>query len=233
MAGVPPPPVEQEYIVEKVLDRRILDDGKVWYFLKWKDFGEEYNTWEPEDNMDCEELVFEFERELKQWRKSKTQSQNTINDNGKPAANEKPVANEKPIANGKPVANRKPVSKEKPVANRKPVAYVKPVSNEKPVAKPKPVVNEKPVAKQKPVANEKPVANKLVAVAEGRTCNDLNGRKPSEILGATNVGGQLRFLVKWKNSNPSFILATEAYQHCPILVIEFYERVLQFDDSDT
>ncbi|XP_060854775.1 chromobox protein homolog 5-like [Rhopalosiphum padi] len=59
---------DEEYVVKKILDKRI-QHGKVEYLLKWKGFSDFENSWEPIENLDCEDLIKKYEKKRK--RKSK------------------------------------------------------------------------------------------------------------------------------------------------------------------
>ena len=52
---------DAKYEVEKVLNKR-KRGGRVHYLVKWLGYDDEDNTWEPEDNLDCDEKIEEFEK---------------------------------------------------------------------------------------------------------------------------------------------------------------------------
>ena len=48
---------EEEYVVEEVVKHKITKKNKVEFYLKWKGFEPEDNTWEPAENLNCPELI--------------------------------------------------------------------------------------------------------------------------------------------------------------------------------
>ena len=53
------------------------------------------------------------------------------------------------------------------------------------------------------------------------------GLEPDKIIGATEVNGELAFLVQWKCTNKAQLIPSKlARIKCPQLVIDFYEQRL-------
>lgn len=61
---------EEEYTVERIVSKRMGPNGPE-YLLKWKGYGEEDNTWEPRENLDCADLINEYEKRAENSLKRK------------------------------------------------------------------------------------------------------------------------------------------------------------------
>ena len=56
---------EEEYMVEKIVDKCQSSDGCIEYLLKWKGYADKYNTWEPKEHLFCDDLIENFEKDYK------------------------------------------------------------------------------------------------------------------------------------------------------------------------
>lgn len=65
-------PVEAEFIVESIVDSRIVA-GKKQYLLKWKGYSDEHNTWEPKENLKCPKLIKAFEMEAERKERERNE----------------------------------------------------------------------------------------------------------------------------------------------------------------
>jgi transposase InsO family protein len=54
--------IEEEYDVEKILDMRKNRKGEKEYLIKWLDYSDQENTWEPRKNLNCDDKIQEFEQ---------------------------------------------------------------------------------------------------------------------------------------------------------------------------
>jgi len=61
---------EEEYSVEKIMDKRVRH-GKVEYLIKWEGYPDSENTWEPQANLDCPDIINKFEEAAKSKKDDK------------------------------------------------------------------------------------------------------------------------------------------------------------------
>ncbi|MFH4981698.1 hypothetical protein AB6A40_008407 [Gnathostoma spinigerum] len=65
----------EEYSVEKILGERYNAQKRCKeYLIKWEGYGDEENTWEPECNLDCPEILEEFRQSLRSTSRSSQSS---------------------------------------------------------------------------------------------------------------------------------------------------------------
>ena len=50
---------ETVYEVEEIQSSRVIR-GKTQFYIKWRNFPIDDNTWEPEENLDCPDLIATF-----------------------------------------------------------------------------------------------------------------------------------------------------------------------------
>lgn len=65
----------QVFEVEKVLNEKVTVDGTIYFYLKWKGYPHNQNTWEPAENLipaSCNELISEY----KKRRRKRTRRKN-------------------------------------------------------------------------------------------------------------------------------------------------------------
>lgn len=68
------------YMVEKILKKRIVK-GDTQYLIKWQNYSNKYNSWEPQENLMCPELIKSYEEE---WSQAKSETPEEISDSKAP-----------------------------------------------------------------------------------------------------------------------------------------------------
>jgi len=202
---------EDAYVVEKVIDRRVRG-GKVEYFLKWKGFKDSDNTWEPEENLNCPDLISAYEK-----NRLAGGSQSSGSGKTKQRRTEGDLSNS---ASSKPSGKGKKQPSELNSTTPGNGVLSASASNTDSM--------HDAGADAEPHKQQNGGASATTAVEENNSQRGFDrGLLPEKIIGATDSSGELMFLMKWKNSDEAdLVLAKTANVRCPAIVIQFYEERL-------
>lgn len=228
---------EEEYSVEKILDKR-MRNNKVEYYLKWKGYNDEDNTWEPEENLDCEELIKEFEEKLKRKEKDKKSKEQADRGRKRTLSNSTNVSVSS-SRSASDVGTSKDRTKVAPPPAKKVDKGEKATKVDKATNKSDDEDYDDEVQgeqedddEETEEEDEEPKIPKSVDI----TTSILTlrpDRIPEKIIGATDSSGQLMFLLKWKDiEEADLVSAKEANVMCPQIVIQFYEERLTWHAPD-
>lgn len=244
----------KEWEVEKVIDKRIRKK-KVEYLLKWKGHKKENNSWEPEKNLRCNELIKEFEEnvsraEIEKKLKGKTgragRKRNTSNSTMLTVASSKEISSPRYETQKRKTkidtdikVNK--LGKPKGKVNDKKHIYKGSLGKKTSVKimnykKKETNVNSDTGSDSNLKEHEKEVESEDILDCGPTISGDISvnahiNKVPENILGATTIDMNLVFLIKWKDiEEGSLIPAKDANILWPQVVIKFYEDRLQWDN---
>ncbi|XP_030380552.1 heterochromatin protein 1 isoform X1 [Scaptodrosophila lebanonensis] len=203
---------EEEFAVEKILDRRVRK-GKVEYFLKWKGYADTENTWEPEGNLDCQDLIQQYELSRKDEEKGKEKK-------------ERPSSSAKTKESG-----RTSTSANAPGVKRK---SEEPCKNKNSTMRNANFLQIFCISVSVPKSKRTEVeSDSSDMIPPGCTGFD-RGLEAEKILGASDNNGRLTFLIQFKGVDQAeMVPSTIANVKIPQMVIRFYEeRLSWYSDNE-
>ena len=219
---------EEEFCVEKILNKKVNPNGRVEYLVKWKGFQDSDNTWEmkealTEDKYANEAInLFESQHKTEDTVILSNADNNDIkSDITSNHSSDNCVTKEMPL---------KDITKEKSRQKGAKRGSNQSDTNKRTNHRSKKTNNNNKMT----VEEVKQLENKLNE--EWKAAGDCPQRKgfdrnlePEKICGATNCHGEIMFLIKWKGVNSADLVPAKlANLKCPQIVIQFYESQLNF-----
>lgn len=191
--------------MEKVLDKR-FKNNRVEYFLKWVDYDDSANTWEPEEHLNCKELITDFEQQENDRKNKKILKlgrKRTLPNSIATRCEKSDTGASGPSKKRRKSFPQTNITVENTDESRESDLTENNHKNDDDE-------NSVSAGKENKVSETTPIA-KVV----------------DKIIDATCVPGELMYLIKWQGiEKPDLISAEEANLMCPQIVIKFLvERI--------
>lgn len=185
--------------------------NKIEYFLKWNGFDENHNSWEPEDNLNCQNLIRNFEKNLKHNKKDQfkcdlkcKQSSSTVISCS---------LSEAGPSNGRKNASFSLTKKKVEKTNKSDKSDLTENNNK---------VDDDENSLSEEEENYVNFDDYEDSVSDGEDSNNVSQTTPVEkiperFLGVMRANGQLVFLVKWKGIEEASLMSAEEVNKLEII----------------
>ncbi|RWS22010.1 chromobox protein 1-like protein [Leptotrombidium deliense] len=202
--------------------------GKVEYLIKWQGWSHDDNTWEPEDHLNCPDIMKEFEEDLKAKKEKKMKRE-------KERQREKERDRENDREKDRHRKEKhKSSSHEKSSKNseNKSDDKIKKLKLEDGTAKllnVKKIIDSDDDDSKSDKSIDDDAEDDKVSEPDDGPVGFERGLEAKKIVGALMEGGIMKFLMKWKDCDAEDLVpASEANIKCPQVVINFYQKRLQW-----
>jgi len=215
---------DEAYEVEEIRDKCRGDDGEYLYYVKWKGWESDTNTWEPVEHLeDCKEKLEEFEAKwkIRQDRKKERRNEERERKRQQRRERELKAAARYRMDSDSDGGGYDRGSKEHKKDKRKPMSSSDSESDEE-------KKKEKQKRRQEEKERRRAEKEKRREEEKKRQPRYFRDIKPEKILGATTDLGELMFYIKWEDNKaePGLVKAKECYTKIPMMCLKWYERNL-------
>ena len=222
-----------KYVVEQILNKRFRNN-KTEYLLKWKDYEDSFNSWEPYENLICPDLLNEFEANFLKSNRNADNISSQENFKMSAATIESTKIIPEKLMGAIPKTDKdhmtflikwKNIDEPSIVdaswfCNKYPNVVIKFYEE-----------RLRFIDEDKPESSEdEELAPKINLLNEEE---NYNGWIPDKLIGATKHGNKIMFLTKWKyDKEPCLVSSSYAYSKYPQIAIQFFEDNLRWYTSD-
>ena len=213
---------KNEWEVEKIVGKK-LTNRKVFYNVKWKDYPDEENTWEPLSNLaSCPDLISQYEDKLK--------TEKNKNKNNKKDSSVKKSTDKKKIKKSAPIKVKWKMSQTSENDESSDAGSSQSVKSKK---------NTEKESLQTDIKSEPEKQASLTEVNVNKSftdCSIEDNKYTSEdieqVLDKKVVRGKARYFVKWKDDNKADAWILKEALQCDELIAAYEKKIAESKSSN-